>query len=82
MNNPIAVFQRLRSLYLRYLDSPLAIRYDSLRAERRVLLDADRRMWREPVIEPTSVFPLSGGDFALSRIRYWTRHGETKRWTT
>ena len=64
MNNPIAVFHRLRDLYLRYLDSPLAIRYDSLRAERRALLDADRRMWREPVIEPTSVFPLSGGDFA------------------
>ena len=63
MNNPIAVFQRLRDLYLRYLDSPLAIRYDSLRAERRVLLDADRRMWREPIFEPTSVFPLSGGDF-------------------
>ena len=31
MNNPIAVFQQLRELYIRYLDSPLAIRYDALR---------------------------------------------------
>jgi DEAD/DEAH box helicase domain-containing protein len=64
MNNPIAVFQHLRELYLRYLDSPLAIRYDSLRDERRALLDQDRRMWREPLIEPTPVYPTSGGDFA------------------
>ena len=64
MNNPIAVFQNLRELYLRYLDSPLAIRYDCLRDERRMLLNEDRRMWREPLIEPTPVYPLSGGDFA------------------
>jgi DEAD/DEAH box helicase domain-containing protein len=63
MNNPIAVFQHLRELYLRYLDSPLAIRYDALRDERRALLDEDRRMWREPLIEPTPVYPTSGGDF-------------------
>ena len=63
MNNPIAVFRHLRELYLRYLDSPLAIRYDSLRDERRALLDQDRRMWREPLIEPTPVYPTSGGDF-------------------
>ena len=64
MNNPIAVFQQLRGLYIRYLDSPLAIRYDALRDERRALLDVDRRMWREPFIEPTPVYPLSGGNFA------------------
>ena len=64
MNNPIAVFQNLRELYLRYLDSPLAIRYESLRDERRALLDEDRRMWREPLIEPTPVYPLCGAEFA------------------
>jgi len=63
MNNPIAVFQHLRELYLRYLDSPLAVRYDSLRDERRALLDQDRRMWRDPLIEPTPVYPTSGEDF-------------------
>ncbi len=63
MNNPLALFRNLRDLYLRYLDSPLAIRYDELRDERRALLDVDRRMWREPLIEPTPVYPTSGGDF-------------------
>jgi ATP-dependent helicase YprA (DUF1998 family) len=63
MNNPIAVFQHLRELYLRYLDSPLAIRYDVLRDERRRLLDEDRRMWRQPLIEPTPVYPICNGDF-------------------
>ena len=79
MNNPIAVFQRLREIYLRYLDSPLAIRYDSLRDERRALLDEDRRMWREPLIEPTPVYPTSGGDFPRLRTRCWTGRGAT-RW--
>ena len=64
MNNPIAVFQQLRELYIRYLDSPLAIRYDALRDERRALLDVDRRMWREPLIEPTPVYEQTPGDFA------------------
>ncbi|MGD0905043.1 MAG: DEAD/DEAH box helicase, partial [Terracidiphilus sp.] len=63
MNNPIAVFQHLRDLYLRYLDSPLAIRYEGLREERRRLLDEDRRMWRQPLIEPTPVYLTTGGDF-------------------
>lgn len=64
MNNPITVFQQLRELYIRYLDSPLAIRYDSLSRERRELLDVDRRMWREPLIEPTPVYEQTPGDFA------------------
>lgn len=63
MNNPIAIFRQLRELYLRYLDSPLAIRYEVLRDERRRLLDEDRRMWRQPLIEPTPVYPNCDGDF-------------------
>src|SRR2546428_11337651 len=64
MNNPIAIFRNLRELYRRYLDSPLAIRYDSLREERRALLfDQDRRLWREPLIEPVPAYPLCGVEF-------------------
>ena len=64
MNNPIAIFRNLRELYRRYLDSPLAIRYDSLREERRALLfDQDRRLWREPLIEPVPTYPLCGDGF-------------------
>jgi len=66
MNNPIALFRNLRDLYRRYLDSPLAIRYDALRDERRALLDQDRRLWREPLIEPMSAYPTCGTDFSAA----------------
>lgn len=64
MNNPNALFRNLRDLYRRYLDSPLAIRYDALRDERRLLLDQDRRLWREPLIEPMPAYPTCGTDFS------------------
>jgi ATP-dependent helicase YprA (DUF1998 family) len=61
----MGLFRNLRDLYRRYLDSPLAIRYDSLRDERRRLLfEQDRRVWREPLIEPVPVYPTCGTDFA------------------
>jgi hypothetical protein len=52
MNNPLAVFQNLRDLYLRYLDSPFDLRYADLVRERRTLLDRDGYLWRHPLIEP------------------------------
>ena len=65
MNNPLAIFRKLRDIYRRYLDSPLAIRYDALRDERRALLfDQDRRLWRDPIIEPVPAYPTCGADFA------------------
>ena len=75
MNNPIAVFEHLRELYLRYLDSPLAIRYEVLRDERRRLLDQDRRMWRQPLIEPTPVYPACDGDFREVMRELLNGHG-------
>jgi DEAD/DEAH box helicase domain-containing protein len=64
MNNPLAIFRNLREVYRRYIDSPLAIRYDALRDERRALLfDQDRRLWREPLIEPMPAYPLCGANF-------------------
>jgi DEAD/DEAH box helicase domain-containing protein len=64
MNNPIAIFRNLCDLYRRYLDSPLAVRYEALREERRALLfDQDRRLWREPLIEPVPAYPPCGADF-------------------
>ena len=64
MNNPIAIFRNLREVYRRYLDSPLAIRYDLLREERHALLfGQDRRLWREPLIEPVPTYPPCGAEF-------------------
>ena len=64
MNDPVAVFNNLRDLYLRYLDSPLDIRSADLKRERRDLLNKDRRLWREPLIEPVPAYPPCGADFS------------------
>jgi DEAD/DEAH box helicase domain-containing protein len=56
MNNPIQLFNLLRQMYLRYLDSPFDIRYPDLVAERRRLLDEDGRIFREPLIEPVPLY--------------------------
>ena len=50
MSNPIGLFENLRDMYLRYLDSPFELRYPDLTAERRLLLDQDGRIYRFPLI--------------------------------
>lgn len=52
MNGPQEVFDNLRDIYLRYLDSPFALRYPYLSDERRWLLDQDMKLYRYPLIEP------------------------------
>src|SRR5260370_36795439 len=56
MNNPIQLFDLLRQMYLRYLDSPFDVRYPDLVAERRQLLNDDGRIFREPLIEPVPLY--------------------------
>ncbi len=63
MNNPLGLFDNLRDVYLRYLDSPFDLRYADLVLERRALLDRDGYLWREPLIEPVPAYPLCGRDF-------------------
>lgn len=60
MDNPFKVFDDIKSAYLRYLDSPFRLRYDALMAERRTLLDQDRQLYREPLIEPVRPYKSSG----------------------
>ena len=54
--DPFSTFDNLREAYLRYLDSPFWLRYQALREERRLLLDQDRKLYREPMIEPLSPY--------------------------
>jgi DEAD/DEAH box helicase domain-containing protein len=60
MENPFKVFDEIKSAYLRYLDSPFRLRYESLMKERRALLDQDRQLYREPLIEPVTPYESSG----------------------
>lgn len=64
MRNPITVFNSLREMYIRYLDSPFDLRYPNLVRERDELLDEDRRIFREPLIEPVPLYESCGQTFA------------------
>src|SRR5580704_2568841 len=63
MSNPIALFDDLRDMYLRYLDSPFDLRYPELVAERRALLSVDGRLFRQPLIEPIPAYRSSNHTF-------------------
>jgi hypothetical protein len=63
MSNPIALFDDLREMYLRYLDSPFDLRYPDLVTERRALLNLDGRIFRPPLIEPTPAYQQIGQPF-------------------
>lgn len=63
MSNPIALFDDLRDMYLRYLDSPFDLRYPELVAERRALLSVDGRLFRQPLIEPIPAYRSSNRTF-------------------
>ena len=63
MSNPIALFDDLREMYLRYLDSPFDLRYPELVAERRALLSVDGRLFRQPLIEPIPAYRSSNSTF-------------------
>src|SRR5580658_385031 len=70
MSNPIALFDDLRDMYLRYLDSPFDLRYPELVAERRNLLSVDGRLFRQPLIEPIPAYRSSNQTFqAIAQAR-------------
>ena len=63
MKNPVQVFNELKEMYLRYLDSPFDIRYRDLVSERRKLLDQDHRIYRNPLLEPVPAYQKCGTSF-------------------
>jgi ATP-dependent helicase YprA (DUF1998 family) len=64
MKSPSTVFESLRDMYLRYLDSPFDLRYPDLVAERRQLLGVDGRIYRLPLIEPLPTYQTCGVPFS------------------
>jgi DEAD/DEAH box helicase domain-containing protein len=61
--NALRLFENLRDMYLRYLDSPFDLRYQNLVVERRQLLDPDGRIYRHPLIEPVPAYRTCGESF-------------------
>ena len=76
MRNPITLFNDLREMYLRYLDSPFDLRYPDLVRERRSLLEPDGRICREPLIEAVPAYekcPTAFPQVAQSLLdQHWT----------
>jgi len=64
MRNPTALFNNLREMYLRYLDSPFDLRYPDLVRERRSLLDQNGRIYRDPLIEAVPAYEKCQDAFA------------------
>jgi ATP-dependent helicase YprA (DUF1998 family) len=64
MDDPFKLFDEIKGAYLRYLNSPFRLRYAALMAERHALLDQDRQLYREPLIEP--VEPYESSEFTVS----------------
>ena len=56
MENPVAVFNYLREMYIRYVDSPFDLRYPDLVQERQQLIDRDGRIYRYPLLEAVPVY--------------------------
>lgn len=52
MLDALSVFESLRDDYLRYYETPFAVRDEGVAAERRALLEAEGVIYRRPWIEP------------------------------
>ena len=56
MNDPFDVFEEIRDIYKRYLNSPFRLRCPSLMRERMALLDRDGALYRRPLFEPIAPY--------------------------
>jgi DEAD/DEAH box helicase domain-containing protein len=75
MIDPIGGFDRIRDLYITYLETAFRIRHTGVSAERRALLEKPGTLCTEPLIEPipryTSSYPLDelvDGDASGERL--------------
>lgn len=60
MNDPVTLSENLKDLYLRYIDSAIPLRYESLIQERRDLLSRPGVLCQEPLIEPIAPYRRVG----------------------
>ena len=60
MLDPIGSFQRIRELYLTYLETAFRIREKSVSNERRDLLLQPGTLCTEPLLEPMSLYETAG----------------------
>jgi hypothetical protein len=64
MPDALTIFDKLRAQYLRYYDTPFAVRDEAVMTERRRILEADRGISREPWLEPIAPYATVQHDLA------------------
>ena len=60
MHDPIGGFERIRDLYLTYLETAFRIRDEGITRERRHLLETPGQLCTEPLVEPVPRYESSG----------------------
>jgi hypothetical protein len=60
MNDPIGGFQRIRDLYITYLETAFRIRDEAVSKERRALLERPGTLCTEPLVEPVPRYKTVG----------------------
>jgi ATP-dependent helicase YprA (DUF1998 family) len=69
MREPIAIFDYLRDLYVRYYETPFSVRDRSIQEERHDRLHEDRVIARDPWLEPIARYATVEGPLADSCAR-------------
>jgi len=60
MRDPITAFDIIKDNYIRYVETAFDTKFNSVNAERRIKLNTDRVLYREPWIEPLPDYKSSG----------------------
>lgn len=60
MRDPITAFDIIKDNYIRYVETAFNTRFASVNAERRIQLNTDKVLYREPWIEPLPDYKSSG----------------------
>ena len=59
MEDILGLFQRMKEMYIRYMDSPFALGHDKLASERRALLEQEGNIYQYPYVEALPPFVSS-----------------------
>jgi ATP-dependent helicase YprA (DUF1998 family) len=66
MNDPVGIHRNLRDLYIRYYETPFAVRDEGVERERHALLLEEGTISREPWLEPIPPYATTGRSLAHS----------------
>jgi ATP-dependent helicase YprA (DUF1998 family) len=64
--SPLEAFEEMRAAYMRYYNTPFALRDPLVQRERDALIDFDGGVWREPWIESLGGYALAAGGLEAS----------------